>query len=352
VLRANLWLRIASRVIVRAATFRARSFMELERHARRIPWERFVSPGTPLRFRVTSRKSRLYHTEAIAQRLGEAATQRVGGTAAVSLVGDEEASGSEQRAGFTERTGGVTPVSPGQIFVVRAFRDEITVSADSSGDLLHRRGYRQAVAKAPLRETLAAAMLLGAGWRGDTPLVDPMCGSGTIAIEGALVARRIPPGLGRAFAVQRWPEADRAIWERLVADAKEHTLDRSPVPIRASDRDAGAVTAARANAERAGVSGDVEFVVAPLSGAEPVGDEPGALLVNPPYGVRIGDVDRLRDLYSTLGRVARERFAGWTTGILSASSRLDSELGFDLEERFATSNGGIPVRFMIGRGAR
>jgi len=339
VLRANLWLRTASRVIVRVATFRARSFIELERHARRIEWDRFVSRGSPLRFRVTSRKSKLYHTEAIAQRLADAVAHRVGDASSISLLRDDD----------DEQSPETTTADNGQMFVVRALRDEIMVSADTSGELLHRRGYRQAVAKAPLRETLAAAMLMGAGWSGDTPLLDPMCGSGTIPIEGAMIARRMAPGLGRPFAAQRWPESERGVWNRLVSAAKETMLERSPVPIRGSDRDAGAIASARANAERAGVAADADFDVAPLSSAEPFGSSSGEgmLLVNPPYGVRIGEVESLRDLYATLGRLARERFSRWTVGVLAAEPRLEAQLGLMVEERLATSNGGIPVKLWV-----
>ena len=321
--------------------FRARSFIELERHARRIEWDRFVSRGSPLRFRVTSRKSKLYHTEAIAQRLADAVAHRVGDASSVSLLRDDD-------DGQPTET---TPAENGQMFVVRALRDEITVSADSSGELLHRRGYRQAVAKAPLRETLAAAMLIGAGWHGDTPLVDPMCGSGTIPIEGAMIARRMAPGLGRPFAAQRWPESDRGTWNRLLSAAKETMLERSPVPIRGSDRDAGAIASARANAERAGVAADVDLEVAPLSSVEPFGGGAwpgdGLLLVNPPYGVRIGEAESLRDLYATLGRLARERFSRWTVAVLAAEPRLEAQLGLTMEERLATSNGGIPVKLLV-----
>src|SRR5207247_3043905 len=139
------------------------------------------------------------------------------------------------------------------LFVVRLLRDECTVSADSSGALLHMRGYRQAVAKAPLRETLAAALLLAAEWRGDTPLVDPLCGSGTIPIEAALIARRMAPGARRRFACLDWPQFPRETFADALADAEARSLPRSAVVIQGSDRDAGAIEAAGANAERAGV---------------------------------------------------------------------------------------------------
>lgn len=331
--RANLWLRTASRVLVRIGAFGARGFPELERQARRLPWERFVSAGAPVRFRITSRKSRLYHTGAIAERLAHAVERSAGATVLPAAAQPEEA---EEGA-----------AAGAQLFVVRLHRDHCTVSADSSGALLHMRGYRQAVAKAPLRETLAAAVLLGSGWRGDAPLVDPLCGSGTLPIEAALIARRIAPGLRREFAFARWPAADRSIWAALRRDAEASALHRSPVPILGSDRDEGAIAAARANAERAGVAGDVELSVRALSAIEPPSG-PGWLVANPPYGQRIGDVGQLRNLYAQLGNVARRRCPGWVLALLSPDERLQGQLGLTLAERLRTSNGGIPVRLMVG----
>jgi len=336
--RANLWLRTAGRVVVRAASFRARSFIELERHARRVPWERWVKRGRAVRLRVTSKKSKLYHEGAIAERMLGFVEDRVGGIGASSAAKgpDDDADGGDA-----------------QLFVVRVHRDEVTISADSSGALLHLRGYRQAVAKAPLRETLAAAMLRGAGWTGNAPLLDPMCGSGTIPIEAALLARNVAPGLAaasrepRAFAFTAWPGHDAAAWERAVAAARDAILPASPVPVAGSDRDAGAVEAARANAERAGVAGGVEFDVRPVSAMEPP-PGPGLLVCNPPYGVRVGEIDALRNLYAALGRTARARCPGWTVALLAAERKLEAQVGIPFAEAFRTSNGGIPVRLAVG----
>jgi putative N6-adenine-specific DNA methylase len=226
-------------------------------------------------------------------------------------------------------------------------RDVCTVSADTSGALLHRRGYRQAVAKAPLRETLAAAMLLGSDWPGTVPLIDPMCGSGTIPIEAALLARRIAPGLGRVFAFHRWPGFDASAWNRLVAEARRNELPASPVAIRASDRDAGAVEAARANAQRAGVGPDVEIDRRSISAIEPTGNA-GWVVTNPPYGLRVAEADSVRDLYAALGNVLRTRFRGWKLAMLSPGESLERQVGVALQQRFATANGGIPVRLVTG----
>ena len=316
---ANLHLRIASRVLVRIGTFHASAFHELERHAARLPWREFVTSGSPVSFRVTSRKSRLYHQDAIAQRL-------------VAVAG-----------GATAREGDAT-----QEFVVRLFRDECTVSADASGELLHRRGYRLATAKAPLRETLAAAMLVASGWDGSAPLVDPMCGSGTIPIEAALMARRVPPGMARRFAFMRWPGFDRSVWERLVRQARERVLPRSTVPILGSDRDAGAVAASVANAERAGVAEDIEWRRAAISAMAPPPGR-GWIVTNPPYGVRVGERRDLRDLYAQLGNVARRCCPGWEVAFLAAHPELERQTGLEQAVRFTTENGGIRVRLVQGR---
>lgn len=337
---ANLRLRSASRVLVRAAEFRAKTFFELERHADRVPWERWVAPGGAVRLRVTCRKSKLYHEGAVAQRVLAAIERRVGPLAAADVARGDEGEAEE---------GG-----DAQLFVVRFVRDTCTISADASGALLHLRGYRHALGRAPLRETLAAALLLSSGWRGQAPLLDPFCGSGTIPIEGVLLARRIAPGLAspghapRAFAFTQWPGFDAAAWTREVDRARAEILPAAPVPILASDRDEGAVEAAAANAERAGVRGDLGLSVRALSAVEPP-PGPGWLATNPPYGVRVGDADRLRNLYAALGRTARARCPGWTLAMISADPRLEQQVRLPLEEALHTRNGGIPVRFAVGQ---
>jgi putative N6-adenine-specific DNA methylase len=338
--RANLWLRTASRVVVRVGEFRARTFWELERHARKLAWERFIPSGASVRFRVTSRKSRLYHTDAIAERLAAVAADRAG--AAIDANGVAPMGTDDDADGYDD-----DDRESSQLFVVRVVRDACTVSADSSGALLHRRGYRRAVAKAPLRETLAAAMLIGSDWSGNAPLIDPMCGSGTIPIEAALMARRIAPGLNRPFAFQRWPGFDSGAWEQMIADARKEELPAAPGVLVGSDRDAGAVEAARANAERAGVSADITFDQRAISAVEPPRGA-GWVVVNPPYGVRVAEADSVRDLYAVFGNVLRARFVGWRVGMLSPGEPLERQTRLELRERFATVNGGIPVRLVTG----
>ena len=232
--------------------------------------------------------------------------------------------------------------------MVRLFRDRCTISADASGALLHRRGYRLATAKAPLRETLAAAMLAAIGWDGSVPLIDPLCGSGTIPIEAALRARRIPPGLGRTFACMAWPGFDAAAWASVVGAAREAMLPRAPAPILGSDRDAGAVEAAGANAARAGVEDDIVWSRAAISAMRPP-PGPGWIVTNPPYGVRVGERRRLRDLFAQLGNVARRCCPGWSLAFLSSHAELEHQTRLDPAPLFITDNGGIRVRLVHGR---
>jgi putative N6-adenine-specific DNA methylase len=326
--RANLHLRTASRILVPIAKFRATSFAELERRSAKVPWGTIVAAGAAVDVRVTCRKSRLYHSDAVAERILKALARAVPGVVAASAGEDDESEGR-----------GV------QLFVVRVFHDVVVISADTTGALLHRRGYRLATAKAPIRENLAAAMLLGAGWDGTRPMVDPMCGSGTLAIEAAMIARRMAPGLHRTFACERWPGAPTAAFAAERKLALSHVLAGSAVPIVASDRDAGAVEAARANARRAGVEGDIAFAQHALSAMSPP-PGPGLVIVNPPYGARVGEAVALRDLYAQLGNVVRARCAGWTLAFLSADRSLERQVKLPLVEALHFKNGGIAVRLL------
>ncbi len=318
-MRANLWLRSASRVIVRVAEFRATAFFELEKQAKRIDWSAWLGTGIAPEFRVTAKKSKLYHSDAIAERLLSAAR------AAGSDRGDPNAQSAQQ------------------LFVVRMHRDVCTVSADTSGELLHMRGYRQAVAKAPLRETLAAAMLIANDWNGGEALLDPFCGSGTIPIEAALIARGVAPGINREFAFERWPSFDAREWKALKDDARSRTRESSVV-IQGSDRDEGAIAASRANAERAGVANAIDFQVRALSTVQPAATG-GLVVTNPPYGKRVSEGRDIRNLYAQLGNWMRNQ-PEWRLSLLSAEDRLTKQLDLPMDQLLKTSNGGIPVKLL------
>ncbi|MBI5499383.1 MAG: class I SAM-dependent RNA methyltransferase [Deltaproteobacteria bacterium] len=349
---ANVFLRTATRVLLRLASFDAPSFAVLEREARRVPWDQWLAPGAPVAISASSSASRLYHTGAVAERLSAVLT------GPVLSPPDQELDPIDPPT--------TRPDRPPLHLLVRLLHDHCVLSIDSSGEPLHRRGWRLETAKAPLRETLAAAMILASGWDGLTPLLDPLCGSGTIAIEAALLARGIAPGHAREFAFQKWPSFAPGTFASVRGEVRTRARPDRPVVIVASDRDPGAIRAAVANAERAGVADAVTFLCRPLAGLDPFPlphqelppsnppstrpDQPTPpsrpwLLSNPPYGRRVGGAD-LGDLYASLGAVVRGRLPGFAVGLLVADDRLARRTGLRLAPLFTTSNGGLRVRFV------
>jgi putative N6-adenine-specific DNA methylase len=336
--RANLELRTATRVLLRIGSFPARGFDPLRRRAARLPWERFLAEGDALALRVTCRKSRLYHSGAVAQRLREAIAERLGFAPPPQPVPDDA-----QEAEPESRVDALRS----QLVLVRIEHDLCTVSVDASGEPLHRRGHRQSIGKAPLRETLAAALLLASGWDAESPLLDPFCGAGTIPIEAALLARRRAPGRARRFAFESWRDFDALRWAALLAAADARSAAGSP-RILASDRDAGAVAATRANAQRAGVEGDLEVSQRAISALEvPAG--PGWIVTNPPHGVRLSRRDDLRNLYARLGQVLRARCGGWHVALLTSGTRLVGAAGLALEPQRELLHGGLRLTLFTGR---
>jgi putative N6-adenine-specific DNA methylase len=339
---ANLWLRTASRVLLRLGRFHASTFYELERRARKLAWTPYLPLQGRVEVRVTCRKSRLYHSDAVAERI-------LGVIAKIAAAGVDVGAPSSSPGSSDSETED-EPSAAAQLFIVRVVNDECEISADTSGELLHRRGYRQEIGKAPLRETLAAAMILASGWQPENPLLDPMCGSGTIPIEAALIGRRRAPGRARSFQFMNWPSFDQRLWNEVLGKAEESIVN-VPLDIRGADRDSGAIQSAQRNAERAGVAADIRFSASSVSASfgelADVADtgKEGWIITNPPYGVRVGESTDLRDLYATLGNAAKEK-RGWRIGVLAAADNLTRQLRIPLRSRFATSNGGIPVRYL------
>jgi putative N6-adenine-specific DNA methylase len=345
--RANLHLRTANRILVRLGEFPAVGFAELRKRAARLPWERCLAPGQPVSLRVTCHKSRLYHSDAVAERIAGAIDDRLGRPASLCKYDEEEVG------------------TPPQLVVVRLLHDHCSVSVDSSGELLHRRGYRLATAKAPLRETLAATMLLASGWAsgwdkeaGGRPeaLVDPFCGSGTIAVEAAHMALGMAPGLAsgqaRHFAFLEWPDFDAALWGQLLEQAQEHHAQQlaslgSRLQIAGSDRDARAVELARANAARGGVADQIEFSRQGVSAIVPCCAS-GWIVTNPPYGLRVSAGQDVRNLYAQFGHVLRTSFEGWQLAVLCNDRQLLAQIDLPLDMSLNLVNGGLPV--VLGRG--
>lgn len=288
--RANLELRGAVRVLARIAEFRALHLAQLDKRARKLPWQDWLLTDIPVRVEAVCKKSRIYHAKA--------ATQRVETALAAS--------------GFT--------LDPGADIVLklRIFDDLATFSLDTSGISLHRRGLKEQVNKAPMRETLASLFLRSAGFTGKEPVLDPMCGSGTFVIEAAEIAAGLQPGRARIFAFEKFApfsEGDFAALRKTASFEKRLCFT-------GSDRDQGAVAMAKANAERAGVTPLTDFVTRPISEAAPPDGPPGLVVVNPPYGGRVGKRGLLHGLYGAFGKVMRERFAGWRIALVTSDAGL------------------------------
>lgn len=329
--RVNLWSRTASRVLARLGEFEAKAFDELRRKAADLPWEEFLRPGAQVEVRATCHKSKLYHSDAVAERVSEAITGKI----------------NPQRAQISAdlNQGNLRPSakSADQLIVVRLDHDRCTLSLDSSGAHLHQRGYRLATAKAPLRETLAAALLLHARYDPARPLLDPFCGSGTFAVEAALIARNIAPGLNRRFAFIDWINFDTQEWGEQIKAARAAVNDSAPV-ILASDRDEGAVAAAIANAERAGAAGVIQFRACAVSAIQPP-STPGLLVSNLPYGKRVGD--DVRNVYAQFGKVVRAKCAGWRVGVIAGSAALAKQTRLPFGEPLWIENGGLRAPFVL-----
>jgi putative N6-adenine-specific DNA methylase len=324
--RTNLCLRTASRVLVRLGQFYASAFPELRRKAGRLPWEKYLAPQKPVALRVACQKSHLYHEGAVAERVTAAMADKLGRGHPVQKYQEDSDS------------------DPPQLILVRIVDNLCTISMDSSGALLHRRGYRLATAKAPLRETLASAMVLASGWTPPSPLLDPFCGSGTIPIEAAMMAKGILPGEGRRFAFMDWPDFDSVSWDKLLAETRKSVASGSPNII-ASDRDAGAIRSARTNAERAGVSDCIEFSCRPISAIDP-SPAPGYVVTNPPYGVRLSKTKDLRNLYAQFGKVLQTKCPGWDVTMLCDRIQLIHSTGLPFDKGIPVMNGGLKVKLV------
>ena len=315
---ANLHLRTATRILVRLGDFKATDFPELFRKALRLPWGSFLRPDTAIEIRATAHRSRLIHTGRIVETINAAIERALGRDAS-----------SDVNADFK------------QLILVRFEEDSCTISCDSSGELLHKRGYRSVAGAAPLRETLAAASLLLLGWDGLIPLCDPLCGSGTIAVEGGLLATNQPPGRHRDFAFMRWPGYRPGLWQALTADADRQIVVPTST-IHASDSDPRVLAVAAQNAQQAGVDEIIDFSCSELQSL-PVRSGPGLVLCNPPYGIRLEQGKDLLALYRNLGNGFSRAFPGWTIAFIAPEESLALATGLEVHCRARLVNGGLAV---------
>jgi putative N6-adenine-specific DNA methylase len=325
--RANLLLRTVERLSVALADFEVRKFEQLIELAADVAWERWLDDRRRLLLRVTSRGSKLYHERAIAERVHTAIERRL--VRSVELAKGDELD---------------DPGRDVQLVIVRLERDHCMIRLDSSGTRLHRRGYREQTAGAPLRETLAAAVIRACGWQIDQPFVDPFCGSGTFVIEAAERALGMASGRRRPFAMERWPFTDMAEFASIREAETKGSEGTGPV-IFGADRAEGAIRAALGNAKRAGVAHAVQLDQSPVSRLRRPGPESGWVITNPPWGKRLA-TGNLERLFAAFGRVLREEFAGYDLGMLCPEPALLRGMGLDFEEGPWLNNGGQHVQLV------
>jgi putative N6-adenine-specific DNA methylase len=240
--------------------------------------------------------------------------------------------------------------SPGTRLVLRLVEDGGALSVDASGELLYRRGWRQEVGRAPMRETLAAGMLALSGWHPEEPLWDPMCGSGTLLVEAALRARRLAPGLGRHFAFETWPGTDGAEWKTRRARAEAEARPSAPAPIYGTDVNAGALGTARRNARRAGVLDSLVLARTDIRNANPGSMAPGLLVANLPYGKRVGSRSGMDAVFTAVAEALGQGFRGWRAALLTDEpGRVKRTLGREADTEHPLSNGGLSVTLLTFR---
>jgi putative N6-adenine-specific DNA methylase len=312
-------------VLLILAEFPAASPQELYDGVRTVDWPHYLRPEMTMAVDAVLRDSAMTHSGFIALKTKDAVVDTV-----------------RDRYG---RRPDVDTSSPDLRVNVHLVKNHCTLSLDLAGEPLDRRGYRLDRNKAPLRENLAAALVAFSGWQGEVPFYDPMCGSGTIAIEAALLASRTAPGLLREkFAFQCWPQHDPAAWHALIVEAEALRLRELKVKVCGSDRSPGAIDMARQNARRAGVAGMVTFAPAEFSTFTPA--SPAVIIFNPPYGERLGESGELAGLYRLLGDVLKQRCAGTAAFILCGNSELVKHIGLKATRRIPLWNGPIECRLM------
>lgn len=299
--RANLVLRGPTRILARVASFRAMHLAQLDKRARKVDWASLLRPDISVHVEAACKRSRIYHAGAAAQRVAKAISETIGAPIA------EDA---------TLRV------------MVRIEDDLVTISLDTTGESLHKRGFKEAVSKAPMRETMAAMFLRQCGYTSIEPVLDPMCGSGTFPIEAAEIALGLHPGRNRSFAFEHLPGFDKAAWTSL---RNATSPSSTALSFYGSDRDAGAIRMATENAARAGVDAVARFQQKSIEDLTPPEGPPGLVIVNPPYGTRIGNKGPLISLHRTLGTVLKTRFQGWRVGIVTADKQLAQATGLSFE---------------------
>jgi putative N6-adenine-specific DNA methylase len=324
--RVNLWARLPFRVLMKLGEFPSLDANELIESIQQIEWAKYLNPDLTMAVTVTGKNEQLNHSHFTAVQVKRAIT-------------------NQQTKQFGNRSN-VDIDEPDVRINVHIDKDICTVSLDSSGSSLHRRGYRSAVGDAPLKESLAAALMKMSGWTPDMAFVDPLCGSGTLPLEAAMQALNIAPGVFREqFGFERWLDFDRALFEQLLKDAEAGEKKDVNVTIIGSDRSFEVIQQAKSNAQKSGVDRYIQFAQLELAEVEAPSDS-GILLCNPPYGERLGRDEDLGAFYKLLGDILKNRFKGWTAYVLSGNKELAKSIGLRSAQRFPVYNGTLACQLM------
>lgn len=324
--QVNLLARLPFRVLLRLQDFPCQDAQDLYQGIQRISWQDYLTPDYTLAVDATGKTPQLNHSHFTALQVKNAIVD-------------------QQRQQLGARSH-INTQMPDVRINVHLHRDRCIVSLDSSGSSLHRRGYRPAVGTAPLKESLATALIRLSDWQPDLALMDPLCGSGTLPLEACLQGLNIAPGLFRQqFGFETWPDFDAPLWQSLQAEARNKQLTQLPMPIWGSDRNPNVIEQARLNAHKCGVADHVWFELIDLQDIEPPTDR-GILICNPPYGERLGNPQELGGFYRQLGQVLKQRFKGWTAFILSGNKALSQSIGLKSSQRTAINNGSISCQFL------
>lgn len=322
--RANVFLRSAERILIKVGSFHAETFEELFQGTRSLPWEEFIpSDGKFWVAKAASVKSKLFSPSDIQSIMKKAMVERLKGVYHVS---------------WFEEDGAPFPV---RVFLMK---DEVTVGLDTTGESLHKRGYRKLTAKAPIAENLAASLIMLTPWRGDRILVDPFCGSGTFPIEAAMIAANMAPGMNRSFLAEDWKNIiPRKFWYEAMDEASDLLETEVEVDIQGYDIDGDIVKAARANAESAGVDHMIHFQQRPLSALSHP-KKYGFIITNPPYGERIEEKENLPALYKEIGERYRA-LDSWSLYMITAYEDAERYVGRKADKNRKIYNGMMKTYF-------
>lgn len=327
--RANYWLRVADRVLVRMGEFKALTFDELFEKTKALPWDEWIPEDGNFVVEGKSINSKLFSISDCQRIVEKAIVEKLKTKYDVS---------------WFEKTGAKYTVE------VALLKDVATLTIDTSGEGLHKRGYRDRQGDAPIKETLAAAMVLLSFWNKERVLFDPFCGSGTIPIEAAMIGRNMAPGLDRNFASEEWPRVKKEYWQEAKKEAFEAIDTETKLHILGCDIDKRAIHRARDNAANLGFEDDIAFFNKDFRDAE-LNNEYGVVITNPPYGERIGEKEEIEELFKDLGSKFEE-LDTWSTYIITSDENLETHYGKKADRKRKLYNGRIKVDYYQYYGPR